>query len=556
MNVILNASLAQAQGVWQILQDADLLVGVASAVCAVITLVWLFDGLRNLHTKRGEIIYYIVLCTCGVVWCAIPALCRLAGGSWVVQGWPLTLRFALQLYIPAILCLHIWRQVSFRPFTAKLFVALLLPPTALVAARVWLQTAPTAPIQGMVALLALAYAFSAIVLLRGVLLCVNVLYQVPRHMRRPVYYLLWSAGFCTLFVFSPLLTISWLSWLVCLVGLLGLLGTLHEGLRIGTADDLIVTSRDHMFENQSTSILVMNNDTQILNWNHLHGQGHGLLPPPQHREGFLHYRTRILKKHGGRLSPHGDNIVSILSGGQEHHFLFTTHEIWRKNRQLGFITEIVDVTKLYATFRHLEDIAMMDVLTGLHSRNAYISMVEKIITPQNMPLLVLIGDVNGLKSLNDTKGHIAGDALLTAVAESIRGALPQLPNAFAARIGGDEFTILAPGKTQTDAFAFVNNVNQRCAAINDEVFGTPTISWGYAVMQSTDEQYNEVFKAADAMMYKVKREQFVFRPSGLLPKRPAAWAPPPPMAEATAPAVPVPVQATEPAKEDSPHETA
>ncbi|MCL1830397.1 MAG: GGDEF domain-containing protein, partial [Oscillospiraceae bacterium] len=165
--------------------------------------------------------------------------------------------------------------------------------------------------------------------------------------------------------------------------------------------------------------------------------------------------------------------------------------------------------------RNFEGIVLYDQLTQLHNRNAYIDVVNQIVKPENMPLVIFIGDVNRLKQINDSYGHQVGDELLVMVSNFIREVQP--PGSFVARVGGDEFVLLIPGGSQELADQFVQDMIMRCSSVSHDVFGSPSISWGYSIMTSTDQSYNEVFSEADKIMYSYKRSRHAFRSSGLVP---------------------------------------
>jgi diguanylate cyclase (GGDEF)-like protein len=153
--------------------------------------------------------------------------------------------------------------------------------------------------------------------------------------------------------------------------------------------------------------------------------------------------------------------------------------------------------------RYIESIANFDQLTGLHNRNAYLDRARSIIAPENMPLLIIVGDVNNLKLINDNIGHIAGDRLLTTISGILKNSAPE--NAFVARIGGDEIVILVPNAEGKVAEEFMAKVRRETDAIVDAEFGRPDISLGWAVAHSVQDDYNIVFKLADKMMYKEKK---------------------------------------------------
>jgi diguanylate cyclase (GGDEF)-like protein len=92
---------------------------------------------------------------------------------------------------------------------------------------------------------------------------------------------------------------------------------------------------------------------------------------------------------------------------------------------------------------HLE--ARIDVLTGLYNQRWMKEALEKEIRRSerfSIPLSLIAADLDGLKMVNDQEGHLAGDCVLRHVARRIRSVLRQFDSA--ARVGGDEFTVLLP----------------------------------------------------------------------------------------------------------------
>lgn len=121
------------------------------------------------------------------------------------------------------------------------------------------------------------------------------------------------------------------------------------------------------------------------------------------------------------------------------------------------------------------------------------------------PLSLLLVDLDGLKQINDQHGHEAGDAALGRVAASIRNGLREAD--VGARIGGDEFTILAPNTDQHAAIVF----GERLRALVAETPGPRagrTISVGIASFQPAPHALateRSLMRAADAALYRAKR---------------------------------------------------
>jgi phosphoglycolate phosphatase len=163
------------------------------------------------------------------------------------------------------------------------------------------------------------------------------------------------------------------------------------------------------------------------------------------------------------------------------------------------------IGKLYHLISHYETAAFVDELTGLQNRNAYLARISSFCTHSNMPLGIVVGDVNYLKKINDTLGHTAGDRLLKTVTAAVGECLPY--GTFAARTGGDELLILFPGGGKAAADRFIENVCADFKKINDEVIGEPSVSWGSSEMTSETDNYDEMYKLADERMYEDKKRR-------------------------------------------------
>jgi diguanylate cyclase (GGDEF)-like protein len=111
----------------------------------------------------------------------------------------------------------------------------------------------------------------------------------------------------------------------------------------------------------------------------------------------------------------------------------------------------------YARERHrlLEEISALsleDELTGLHNRRAFMTMADQrlqLLERSGSLCLLIFADVDGLKAANDTIGHEAGDRLLVDAARALQAAFRRTD--LVARMGGDEFVVLADGATEHDA---------------------------------------------------------------------------------------------------------
>jgi len=104
-------------------------------------------------------------------------------------------------------------------------------------------------------------------------------------------------------------------------------------------------------------------------------------------------------------------------------------------------------------------LAVTDQLTGLYNRhylNEQLERVHPAAVRHRRPYALLALDLDGFKQINDTAGHAAGDAALVAFAEELRSAVRA--DDIAVRMGGDEFIVLLPEATESDAVALAERL--------------------------------------------------------------------------------------------------
>lgn len=149
-----------------------------------------------------------------------------------------------------------------------------------------------------------------------------------------------------------------------------------------------------------------------------------------------------------------------------------------------------------------------DSLTGLYNRTFFENELNRLDSPEYLPLSYIIGDVNGLKLVNDTLGHAEGDRLLTGIAGLLTLCCRQ--GDALARIGGDEFCILLPNTPLETAQEVCKSIYQACADYaeknNKESF-FQSISLGCAAKNEMAETMAVVAKTAEEVMYRRKMLQ-------------------------------------------------
>ncbi len=160
--------------------------------------------------------------------------------------------------------------------------------------------------------------------------------------------------------------------------------------------------------------------------------------------------------------------------------------------------------------RKYQRYASTDALTGLHNRgwldDAFDREIKRSERDQ-LPLALIMIDVDDFKNYNDAYGHLAGDKVLVSVADAIRS--PLRPNDLVARFGGEEFAVLLPETTVDNARIIAERLRKRVSEtdpgeLDGKVLPKATISLGIAGRQS-GYMLDMMIAAADVAMYHAKR---------------------------------------------------
>lgn len=158
----------------------------------------------------------------------------------------------------------------------------------------------------------------------------------------------------------------------------------------------------------------------------------------------------------------------------------------------------------------LIELSTTDELTGLlNARGFYQRLHQELARAHRsrQPLSLVIIDLDGLKRINDRHGHDVGDRALRAVAETMRDTFRVMD--IGARIGGDEFTVLAPNTAGGAAITLAERIRTRTAEPQSELaLLAATVSLGVATFDSGQDigaDAGALMKAADEALYSAKR---------------------------------------------------
>ena len=153
----------------------------------------------------------------------------------------------------------------------------------------------------------------------------------------------------------------------------------------------------------------------------------------------------------------------------------------------------------------LSDAARTDALTGLANRRSFERSLELELERarrSRRPLTLLVADIDRFKQVNDTLGHQAGDAALRRTAAALGGTLRRIDTA--ARIGGEEFAILAPECDGAGALALAERLRREVRRAFASEGVSLTLSIGVAVWPMHGLAPDELLRSADQALYTAK----------------------------------------------------
>ena len=153
-----------------------------------------------------------------------------------------------------------------------------------------------------------------------------------------------------------------------------------------------------------------------------------------------------------------------------------------------------------------EQLISTDPLTGLNNRNRFetymLSLFSNVDQAEDVYLLMM--DADGFKQINDRYGHVEGDHALQVISAALKEVC-SASGGFIARYGGDEFVVLQKAVAEQD-------IMHLCATINDELARAEVpyllrMSIGYARVGDGVDTWQDLLRAADAELYRVKAEK-------------------------------------------------
>ena len=157
-----------------------------------------------------------------------------------------------------------------------------------------------------------------------------------------------------------------------------------------------------------------------------------------------------------------------------------------------------NITERRQAEERLRYLSFHDMMTGLYNRSFFEEELSRLDVKRQLPLSIIIGDIDGLKLVNDTLGHQEGDSLIVAAAEIMKASCRT--EDLVCRWGGDEFAILLPRTDNGDAKKICDRISKACAKTGVDQLPI-SISLGVATKSGQDQEIEDVLRSAEDMMY-------------------------------------------------------
>ncbi len=289
-------------------------------------------------------------------------------------------------------------------------------------------------------------------------------------------------------------------------------GLVYLGVTRYALADPSPIARDLVFDRMQDPVLVLDTERRLVD--HNRAAAHLFADAPSARVG------RTLPELLGqdvtlrRRPSTSDTIVEsepLELGGRAYDVRIAQLRDGR-SRQLGQAVVLRDITEHARMQRLLTHLAHTDELTGLANRRRFIDLTERVLERARLAgqaITLVVFDLDQFKRVNDTHGHLTGDALLRAIATAAAAKLR--PTDLLGRYGGEEFAACLPGAGAQDARSAGERLRAAVAATTVEAHdgsavGTTASVGACTVGAGTSADLETLLARADAAQYEAKRQ--------------------------------------------------
>ena len=278
------------------------------------------------------------------------------------------------------------------------------------------------------------------------------------------------------------------------------------------AEDELLSEKiliDAIFNSAPGLIYLYDNQSRLVRWNKKHEEMTGYSSEELSQMSYLDWfkddeeSLKVIMEGMNRAREYGfgDGEAKLQKkDGTIVPMYFTGSALYLNGKQY-FVGLGLNITERKKKEEKIYYLSYHDQLTGLYNRRFYEEALKRLDTERNLPVSIVMGDVNGLKLINDSFGHVIGDDLLKKVANIITQGCRD--DDIIARLGGDEFVIILPKADALLAEKIIKSILD--ITLGKKVgFVDISISFGYGTKKNQYESIMDILKNAEDYMYKKK----------------------------------------------------
>lgn len=165
------------------------------------------------------------------------------------------------------------------------------------------------------------------------------------------------------------------------------------------------------------------------------------------------------------------------------------------------VTYVIDITAKKKYEEKLEYLSFYDEMTTVYNRRYFKNEIKRLQSSRKIPIAIVIGDLDGLKAINDNYGHQKGDEYIKYIADILKSTARD--EDIVARVGGDEFAVILEKTDYQGAKNFCQRIRKNIEKFNQDksLLKPLAISLGFEIMKTNNQDLNEIFNKADHKMY-------------------------------------------------------